>query len=302
MTRRLAVQIGFIIGLYLAAVMIGGGVDGVRYFWRDWWPGATVPAFAFLLTTPFSWLPYPINFAAFAGLSAILIMWSCQRLNTTWLVILTPPILWLLWLGQLEPFVVIGAALAVAVGRGNRPAVWAGPAWLLLLVKPTVGIGVALWLVWRLWKLDGAMAIWIPAIIVIAVLLLTIALYGPWGADWLHVMTHFDEPVSHDNFAGWPYGAILLLALALPISLDKQPGFVAALTTFVMPYARIYHLTLLLVLAGSPLLIALSWVATGLYFLLNDALYMIWLPGAVIALTLWHHTERGQLWQSRLPI
>ena len=171
------------------------------------------------------------------------------------------------------------------------------------MAKPTVGIGLALWLLWRLWKQGGAVAAWVPALVVIAALLLTLVLWGSWGADWLHVISHFDEPLSHDNFGGWPYGAILLLLLALPgVSLTKQPALIAALTFFLVPYTRIYHLTPLLVLAGSPLLISVTWLATVLGVIYKAPLYMLWLPGLVLAFTMWRVNGREQMWRFQRAI
>ena len=127
------------------AATIAGGFDGAGGLYEYKYP----PPLAQVLS-PIHWvgLSWPLFFGAWTVLLLASLAWMGRR--WTLLLLLTPPVLGELWLGNLN------LLLAVAVVLGMRwPAAWA----FILLTKITPGVGL-LWFVVRRewWSLAAALS------------------------------------------------------------------------------------------------------------------------------------------------
>ena len=120
---------------------IGGGFDAVGGLYEYKYP----PPLAQVLA-PVQWLgvPWPVFFGAWTALLLVSLAWMGRR--WTLLLLIAPPVLGELWLGNLN------LLLAAAIVIGMRwPAAWA----FVLLTKITPGVGLLWFVVRREWRALG---------------------------------------------------------------------------------------------------------------------------------------------------
>ncbi len=286
-TVLLAVAIGFAV----AAGFLPGGYDAFHYFLRQ--PPSTnyVPAWLHLFTTPFSWLGWPLSWCVFTFfcitiVGATAIAWDNRR---WWVVVLSAPMLWNIWLGQVEPVSVLGLLIAWLVLYKNAHPMWMGLAWLALTVKPQASLGVLILVSWWFLRKKGWRAVAWAAFLSLVLIAFTLVLWPGWPVRWISSISNF-TPTSTWVAAIWPYGLLAIPLVFVPRKIDplKRLRMAAAVTLLAVPYFSLYHTLLLLTLTPSPLALALSWALILPVSFIPET-WMTWgwvLPAAILLVDL----------------
>jgi hypothetical protein len=258
------------------------GKDAHDYYLRDWWPGASAPAWLFIITAPVGRLPWPVSYALLSAATVLGVGGAAtvfdQRGWRWWLAVLSPSLLQALGWGQIEIVPLLGAVLAWLVLTRHWPMWWMGVAWLALLTKPQSGLGVALAV--TVWLVSERRAIWQGLVTAAGILLVSIALWGIWWPSWLQALS---------GYAGlgatiWPFGLLALPLVLWPTtSRQVKLGVTAAVFTLASPYLLMHHLLTLQVVTGDPLLWAAAWLLMVLQPTTADwSPYVILLPAACL--------------------
>jgi hypothetical protein len=212
------------------------------------------PAWVLFIMTPISWLPVRVAFLVFNLINLGCIWVACRLTGVNrYLVLLSFPALWIFWYGQMDGFVMLGAALGWwAVNAGCDPArkpYWLGLAFLLLLSKPHLGAPLAA--IYFFWSRD-----WRTLALMGAVFLASLAIWGiGWPAAWLNTLFSLARsyPVGKDvldlrsNISLYPYGLMAWLAALIPMPRLEKIITVFSATIVSVPYAPTYSLLSLLV-------------------------------------------------------
>jgi hypothetical protein len=259
----LAGVLGLALGFGLAVSYLPGGYDALHFFLKAPDANATVPAWVYLITYPLGRLPWPagwmlLTFATVLVVGVTGLAWGNRR---WWLALVTPPLLWTVWLGQIEGFHVAGLLVTGLVLQKKLPPAWLGVSWLLLLTKPQVGLGAlalqALWL-WR--ERPPLRRLWPAPVIFIAVFALTVLLWPSWITNWLGAMRAFAP--DYWNAAIWPVGLLAwpVALLAYPRAAERQRArmFLAA-GLLGSPYFAMYHCLTLLTVTETLWALPLAW-------------------------------------------
>jgi|GEM_PF-1751861 len=240
------IALGVVIGCYL--IPISG------YDWFMYWRSQALntnrsqilnPMWIYLLLKPIALLPARLDFLAF-GLMNVGQIWLAARSSRVnrFALLLSFPALWLLWYGQLDGFVMLGAALGLWAVESNKPLL-TGLAAVLLLVKPQVGAPLALvYLLWqRNWK-----ALIIPAGLTLA----SMVLWGwDWPLIWVRNLLVAGSPKIYQhpsNIGLFPYGLAAWLGIFVPMRRERRALFILAATITSVPYVGTYSLLSLLAL------------------------------------------------------
>ena len=279
--------IGVAIGFAIAAGFLPGGFDAYFFYLRTPPDNTPVPAWIYLLTVPvsvlgppFSWQVLTFISVAAAGMAAR--AWGNRN---WWVVVFSAPMLWNVWLGQIEVFGLLGLAAAwLILNRRAHPA-WLGFVWLAFAAKPQVSLGFLLVVTWWVWRDQGVKAILAGMLTSALAVGLTLVIWPGWPVRWIETLRVF-TPTWSWNAAVWPYGlaAISLAFIPQNISRAKRLRMVAAATLLAVPYFTLYHCTALLALTPSPLALLLSWLLVVPARAMSD-LWMKWgwiLPAAIL--------------------
>lgn len=179
-----------------------------------------------------------------------------------WKAFLSFPFVWLLAYGQIDAFVAAGIALTWWALRHERFWIMGIGLSFACMLKPQMGIFVALCL-W-LWSPNKWKPLVIPAVLVAISLL-------QWGWDWpLHwiraILSEVDglktnwANASPAPWLGWWAWLIWLLVVLVPMERLARLRCVMAATALSLPYFPAYQL---LILLAFPVSLA-EWVLTGL--------------------------------------
>lgn len=264
--------LGAAVGFGAACFFLPGGYDARQFYLHAPVADTTAPAWVYLLTYPLGLLPWPWGWGILTMGSIYLAGRAAEFRNVGmyskwWIVVFSAPMVWNVWLGQIEVFPIIGLLLSELVWRRRIHPLWLGAAWLGLLTKPQVGAGLLLVIGYWIWREQGWRAILWAAASSCGIALLTLALWPGWPLRWLIALRDLNP--SWWNAAIWPYG---LLALPLAFLSTAQPirrlRLVGAATLLASPYFALYHCAALLTLADSAWALALSWlpVVLGMTF------------------------------------
>jgi hypothetical protein len=291
--RPYAVLLGLAFGFGLAVRYLPGGYDAFTFYLRAPAPDTTAPAWVYLFTYPLSFLGWPLGWQVLTFLSVLAagaagLVWANNR---WWIVLVTTPMLWNVWLGQIELFPVVGLLLTGLVLQKKLHPAWLGLSWLLLLTKPQVGLGVLLLQAQALWRQPELRK---PALlygggVCVGLLGLTFAAWPGWLPNWLATMRAFTP--TWWNAAVWPAGLLawpLALVAAYKAEPLRQARLFSAAALLGSSYFALYHCTTLLSLTDSLVAVAVSW----LIVLIGNGqpeLWMRWgwlLPASILVIDL----------------
>ncbi|MFW5691766.1 MAG: hypothetical protein ACOCX3_00285 [Chloroflexota bacterium] len=290
---------GTLIGLALMTLLLPGGYDGWLYYLQPWFPETTAPGTVHLLLSPLTLLPPdpdPFRWTALVLLSLVVVRWAAWVWDVPWwITIYSVPMLWNLWLGQIELMAVAGAAIGWLVIQRRLPVAWLGLAGLLLVIKVQVGWGLALLYVWWLWRDRGWHALITPAIVAVDLILVTLVIYPGWTAHWLASLEQLGPQDLYFNSAIFPLGLVAWAFALLPVKMGRlrRARLIAAATLLGSPYFANYHCTTLMSMQNRPLMLVVSWLTVVPLLLFVGERYtwaqsFAWLiPAALIALELW---------------
>jgi hypothetical protein len=185
-------------------------------------PGFYSPAWTLLPFVPLLLLPDTIARGVLFSLGLLTLTFSAKRLGAgragMIFFLLSPPVVFSLWLGSLDWMPLLGFTLPPQIGL------------FLVLAKPQMGGVVALYWLIEAWRKGG----WREAARVFApcttALLLTFVLYGLWPMQSAGLAA-----IEH-NASLWPFSIALGLPLAAAAFFRRRFEFAIAATPFLSPY------------------------------------------------------------------
>jgi hypothetical protein len=185
-------------------------------------PGYFGPPWALIPVIPFAVLPPALGGACVFVLTLLSWCLVARRLGASWLVVavlaLSPHVITGAIFGNLDWLAIIGFILPPQIGL------------FFILIKPQVGIGLALFWLWQAWRTGGAReAVRVFAPVTIA-LLLSFLLFGFWptrvgslsAAAW--------------NVSLWPYSIPIAFVLLVAAIQNKKAGLSISASPFFSPY------------------------------------------------------------------
>lgn len=231
------------------------GTDARAFFLRSWFAETSAPGWVYLITDPLSSLPFELAYALWVMITVgVVLVWARVRgISSAW-ALLSFPLVWLVYIGQIEAFCIGGFLLAAWAVRGRKHPAWLALAALLLLSKLGVGWLPALYLFYAAWQRGPAE--WGRMVAAFgAMVAFSIFAVGDWISPWISTLV-----LGADGFAAgawrdgslWPWGLGFALAALLPfrrISPTQRLTLLAAASPLAFPYLRTYHLVLSLLLA-----------------------------------------------------
>ncbi len=246
----LAILAGLVIGFNMLPI------TGYDWFvcWLDYVKHPTTnqfPGWVYLIISPISMIPDSWHwFNAFSWIvmaGAVL----AADFAIPWLI-LTLPVVWIFYYGQVDNWVALGAVLGLFAMKKNNQYL-GGAATLLLMAKPHLGAALALF---YLWKFRGWKMFVLPGI----VLLISFGVFGFWPVPYVeNILTN---GVSHlvrakSNISLFPWSLLVLPVLALywkKLSFRQQVIAIYASTCLIVPYVPVYSVLPLLFMVDVPLL------------------------------------------------
>jgi hypothetical protein len=186
-------------------------------------------------------------------------VWANKR---WWIVLVATPMLWNIWLGQIEVFPIVGLLLTGLILQRKIHVAWLGVSWLALLTKPQVGLGILIMQIYWIWRdTELRPRAFLYAIgVFAAVVALTVALWPSWIPNWLLTLRTFTP--TWWNAAIWPYGLLawpIVLVASQKTSHQQKLRMFSAASLLGSPYFALYHCTTLLTVTDSFAAILLSW-------------------------------------------
>ena len=270
--REWAVVSGLAVGIGIACLRLEGGYDAYYVFFNL--QVKTVPAWVHLFLRPFSIFPWPWSWALMSVVTVLVLAWVAQSLGGRWwYVVLSLPVLWEIWSGQIEWLVALGLALALfAVERKISP-LWLGIAWLMMASKPWVVSGLLVVITWWAFRNLSYLEFFMAFSITTAIVVLTFLIWPHWVSSWINYSG--DTVMDELNGAVWPWG--LASWAAVPGAKDRHSLLrrVAAASLLSSPYLRLYHATVLMVLINNPALGVFGW-SLGWLILITGAFGQNW--------------------------
>lgn len=262
--RLRLISLAILLGMTIGVVLLpGSGFDwyaGYALFADDPFISAR-PTWIYLLIEPIAHLPD--SFAWFTLLNAIFLAAALLLVDLPHpLLVLTMPAFWVLFYGQIDGWVALGAVLGWRALQRSHPYLL-GLSLLLLSSKPHIGLPLALFFMLRgrTWKM-----LVIPA----AVLLVSFIPYGFWPLAFIQALIRTPvEAYTRQtiNITLWPWSLAILPILTWrwkKMSELAQSAAVLAITCLLAPYSPAYSLITLLFLTHAwPLLALLMLPAWG---------------------------------------
>lgn len=290
--------LGVLIGLVVLTLSVPGGYDGRNYFLRPWYPGTNAPALVHVILSPLNLLPYdpPLRWTALVILTILVLRFASYAWGVRWWIALfSVPMLWNIWLGQIELFVFGGAALGwLALKRGWHGAI-IGVAAGLLLVKLQAGWGIAVLFLWWLWQDRGLNGLISAAVTGgVALIALWIA-YPDWLPLWIESLQDLHPQTRFFNSAIFPLGLIAWFFALVPVNVGRmrRVRLFAAATLLGSPYFANYHCATLLSMEDRPAVLVMTWLTVVPMVLFIGERYtwaqsFAWLiPVTVIGIEMW---------------
>ncbi len=259
------ILLGIALGYSVAVLFLPGGYDALTFYLRAPFPNTTAPAWVYLITYPLSLLGWPLGWQLIAFITVLSaglagFVWGNKR---WWIVMVSAPFLWTVWLGQIEFIPILGIVLTGLVLQKRIHIAWLGPSWLALMSKPQAGLGVlilqGLWL-WREQQSEKRGLLLAVATFAFP-LMITFVAWPDWLPNWLGTMRTFNA--TWWNASIWPYGLLvwpLVLYVSRNASRLQRARMFSAASLLGSPYFALYHCTTLLTLSDSVLALPLSWL------------------------------------------
>lgn len=262
-------EFGVVMGLGLAALAFalrqvnhGGGSDAYVYNYALA-SGCVecTPYFWYMMffIFPLRWLDWSILWPIWVFGGVLAIFWAAKQTGTNGLLLLlTISGIGMLWLGQLDVFVLIGIALVVS----SRSPWLRGLGFVLMTAKPYTGFAVLL-LLWYEWK---EFRDWRVLILPLGIVALSALVWGiDWPLRWLEVTQRLyagqraETPVWN-LAARFPWGLASLGLLPFLHGKRDQLIGVLAMTALAVPSYGVYGYEAFLVLWMPWWALPLSWV------------------------------------------
>lgn len=206
------------------------------------------PVWIYFVIGPLSRLPN--SFAFYTALSAAMIITALALVEKpSLLLVLTLPITWILFYGQIDGWLVLGAVLGLWSLKHEKPFLL-GLALVLLASKPHIGLPLALLLLVQGWN---------PRVLVVPALVLAVSLmvYGFWLIEYLQTFIRHSQAgyaFQNVNTSLYPWAFALLPLIAWrwkKLDLHARAVVVLAATGLMISYCPIYSLSPLLFLTSS---------------------------------------------------
>jgi hypothetical protein len=191
---------------------------GPRDFLNPPW---VLPFLAPLGFLPAVWGAWIINLINLGGLVAL-----CRKAGRLWMaapLVLSFPMLVLLWHAQLDGFILWGVVFGGPLG------------FLFLSFKPHVGGGIALIWLWRAWQMEGAWGVVRLVWPTVALAIGFTALYP----NWLEAMASATTQNDSGAVGGFPWLIPMGVFLLVAAWRAKREELAAPSALFLSPYARI---------------------------------------------------------------
>ncbi|PJF23422.1 MAG: hypothetical protein CUN56_00990 [Phototrophicales bacterium] len=260
------VFLGVLIGAVGATAILPGGYDGWLYYLQPWFEQTTAPAWVHLFLFPVTLLPqYPEPYRWMClVLMTVVAVYAAGRVFRTpwWLALFSFPMLWNIWLGQVEFLPIIGVVLGWLVLRGRlHPYFW-GIGIVLLLTKVQVGWGLAVLITWWLMRGQGWRATLYAGGTAVILFVITLLVYPNWLPLWLQSLSKLNPQSRFFNSAVFPIGIVAWVFPLLPVKMPRisRARLVAAATLLGSPYFATYHCTLFMAMSRRWILLPLSFL------------------------------------------
>jgi hypothetical protein len=244
------VLLSLVISCPIALYFLPSGFD-ILVNYQQFLTGSVImnyPYWAHWLLAPLLWLPFKLNYIA---LVIIVLVGSLFLLRETggnpWQLLLSFPLMWVIYYGQTE-WIVAAGLLLMWQGLRRRSTLLMGLGLLLASLKPHIAGPAALLMLWQLkdWRLQ-LKSLWLMG----PVFLLSLLVFGwGWPLEWLRTVLdpfyiHYPNSSSLWALVG-PWGLLLWIP-ALLVRLPDRSRVMLFLTTsmLTMPYVPAYsHLIL----------------------------------------------------------
>lgn len=291
--------IGFIIGSSALVFLAPGGHDMWHFFAKPYTEVSTTVPWVYLLTGTLRFLPWPFSWLILNLFTLIVIRISMLAWKTRWWVaILSYPVFWNLWLGQIEAFPIAGAAIGWLVINKKLKPLWMVPAFMLMGIKVNVTGGLALYYLWCLYQDYDWRVIAQVILGGIGAGLVTLLFWSQWPIWWVTTLIRVVPDVNHPttiNSSIYPYGLVFIPLAFLPIKMSRlrRAQIIVAVTLLAGTYFIGYHNALSLAMSNSPIVLAISWLPLLPQVLLNDRSFGWLIPLGIIIF------ELVSLWKER---
>jgi len=236
------------------------------FYLRSPFPDTTAPAWVYLVTYPISLFGWPFSLSVLTFISIIAvgmaaITWGNEN---WWIVLFSPPLIWNIWLGQIEFLPSIGLIIMYLFYKKKISSLWLGISWLVLITKPHVGFGIlSIQLLWILNKEMKIRELTKPIILFCSIIFLTYIFWPNWIIDWANTMQTFRPNKSWWDASIWPYG-LIIFPIALYVSRKEKvlvkARILSSASLLASPYFALYHCTTLFSLTDSLFAFIVSWV------------------------------------------
>ena len=265
-TKKYVILIGIALGYSISVLFLDGGYDALVFYLKPPFPDTTTPAWVYLITYPLSLFGWPLGWSFLTFISVILIgttaiIWGNKN---WWIVLLSSPIIWNIWLGQIEFLPVLGLLITGLFYQKKISSVWLGISWLTLITKPHIGLGILFlhfsWMLSKRLKLKDLIQ---PILLFISLIVITILFWPNWINNWITTLQTFRPNISWWDASIWPYGL-----LAIPISLyfsrnediPIKTRMLSSASLLASPYFALYHCTTLMTITDNIFVYIVSWL------------------------------------------
>ena len=277
----------------------GGMMGGYDLIGHTLWYTAdsTMPAWGLLFTFPFRWLPYPAVWYTWVFFSLVTVgicMFVFGTRSKLLAVALSYSMIAGLWYGQTEPLILAGIALGwLVVQRKAHPA-FMGVAWMLMLIKPQVGLLPAILFAFWLWESKTHGALLSACLVATTIFLLSVAIWPQWISNYAAMSAAFIPPET--NGAIWPAGLVALPLVMWPgLSRLARLRVALAVNLIASPYVQSYHAVVSLAVSGSMFGALVSWLPLAV-----NLQHIAWLIPAAVLVGEFAGSAFKSLWQGRL--
>jgi hypothetical protein len=265
-TKKFIIVIGLTLGYSVSVFFLEGGYDALVFYLKAPFPETTTPAWVYLFTYPLSFLGWPLGWSVliFISVSVIGIAAIIWGNKNWWIPLLSTPLIWNIWLGQIEFLPVLGLLITGLFIQRKIPSFWLGLSWLVLITKPHVGLGILIFQFLMVLRNELKLKDLIsPLLLFCSMILLTIVFWPNWINDWIRTLQTFRPDMGWWDASIWPYG-LLALPVAIYFSRDQEPlkkiRMLSSASLLASPYFALYHCTTLMTVTDNLLVFILSWV------------------------------------------
>ncbi len=203
------------------------------------------PYFTSWFLYPLSWLPWKANYLVWTALTLAAFVAAARYFAADPIrVILSFPMTWTLWLGQIDALPLAGLVMGDYALRRRRPLLL-GPALVLMATKPQLSLAVMV--LYLLHTTSLLRALLVPAVVAILSFLV-------WGLDWpLQWLAHRPDFDYTPWLASlWPWGLVAFIpAVLVPSGISERRKMLLYASAIGLPFFGSYSYTLFLI-QGAP--------------------------------------------------